>query len=124
VTADWGSRRTRSRLTTKTTPGKTVWFSCPLPRPWPGEHLAITPAVAAHKLQTALAARTVQGTSRSDDRGISVIQLDHSNVWVEPKCFTFSGRNGNYVRLPLIDLQEVVELVLHRLHDDAAPSLT
>jgi hypothetical protein len=64
-----------------------------------------------------LTAREIQGARRTDTRGISIVQVANLNIWVEPKCFTWSDGNGGHIRLPLIDLQEAVELVLHRIHE-------
>jgi hypothetical protein len=121
VTADWGVRSSRCRLGLRPVTGKSVWCALELPESWPEAGRIIAPHEAAHRLLMALGARGVEGTCRSDDHGISVIQLDNLNIWVKPNCFSWSDGNGGYTRLPLIDLQETVERVLQQVEEVAKP---
>lgn len=121
VTAQWGSRPSRSRLTRPSVPGKAVWFSLPLPEPWPGSGLVIPPVKAAQALHNALTVRGVTSTRRSDDHGISVVQAGDLNIWVEPKSYTWSNGDGGYTRHPLLDLQEVVEHLIEQIERENRP---
>lgn len=118
VTAEWGTRMTRSRFATPVAAGKAVWFALPLPAPWPGVSRSIPPDKAAHALGYSLAARGIRSECRSDDPGISIVQAHGLNVWVEPKCFAWRTGNGDYLRHPLLDLQETVECVIDEIEQD------
>lgn len=116
-----GTHLTRSRLTAAT--GKRVWFTLPLPAPWPSPDHAIAPISAANRLSEALRARGVSTACRSDDSGLSVLTAGTLNVWVEPKAF--SWRNGrDYTRRPLLDLQETAEHIISHHETHASPSPT
>lgn len=114
-TAEWGSHLTRSRLAIPGIRGKAVWFALPLPTSWPGQRPAIPPARAAHALQLTLKARGIEGTCRSDDKGISVLELPHVNVWIGPKTFSWQDSPGRHVQHPLLDLQETAEHLIYRI---------
>jgi hypothetical protein len=115
VSADWGIRRSRSRLTPHPVPGKAAWFALPLPEPWPAQNQAIPPGHAAHQLQLTLAARGINGTRRSDDKGISIIQIPGIDIWVEPKAYTWQDTPGTYINHPLLDLHETTEDLIARI---------
>jgi Histidine kinase-like ATPase domain len=115
VCAGWGIRRSRSRLTPLPIPGKAAWFALPLPEPWPAQHQAISPGRAAHQLAATLAARGVNGTRRSDDRGISIIEIPGIDVWIEPKNYTWQDTPSAYIIHPLADLHETADDLIHRI---------
>jgi hypothetical protein len=115
VSAGWGTRRTRSRLTPCPIPGKAVWFALPLPKSWPSENRPIHPGHAAHQLQLTLAARGINGKRHSDDSGISIIQLPGIDVWVKPKTYLWRDPLGTYVSHQHEDLQETTEDLIHRI---------
>jgi hypothetical protein len=115
VSADWGIRWSRSRLTPHPIPGKAVWFALPLHEPWSPEKQAIPPGHAAHQLQLTLAARGINGTRHSDDKGISIIQIPGIDIWVKPKSYLWRDPLGTYVSHPLLDLQETTENLIHHI---------
>lgn len=119
ITTEWGTRITRSRFETPVTAGKAVWFALPLPTPWPGASRPIPLDKAAHALAYSLAARGIHSERRSDHQGISVVQAHGLNIWVEPKCFAWHTGNGDYVRHPLLDLQETIECVIDEIEQDS-----
>jgi hypothetical protein len=123
VCTDWGTRRTRSRLTPCPIPGKAVWFALPLPEPWPHGNQPIPPGHAAHQLQLALAARGINGKRHSDDSGISIIQIPGINVWVKPKAYLWRDPLGTYVSHQHQDLQEATEDLIHRIETSGSVPL-
>ncbi|GAA4238103.1 hypothetical protein GCM10022254_52670 [Actinomadura meridiana] len=117
-----GTHITRSRLTSKT--GKCVWFALAVPPSRPTTNRVIAPAFAANRLTEALSARGIPATRRSDDSGISVINVAALNIWVEPKVFAWRTPSG-YTRQPLVDLQETAErIVSHYETSRSSPSPT
>jgi Histidine kinase-like ATPase domain len=104
-----GSHLTRSRLTTKT--GKCVWFTLPLPTPWPAADRVIVPDLAADRLHGVLRARGVLTTLRSTDTGTSILTLGALTIRVEPKSFSWRDGQG-CTRQPLSDLQETAERIV------------
>jgi hypothetical protein len=117
VSASWGTHPSRSRLGNPPVRGKATWFALSLPDPWPGTDRIIPPWIAAQELVTALAARGIGAARRSDDKGISIVQVHGRNVWVGPSTFSWRERHGGYVHHPLVDLHEVAEQVV-RLHEE------
>jgi hypothetical protein len=115
VTAAWGSRPSRSRLTTPPVKGKAVWFSVPLPHSWAARSYTISPDYAAGELLLAVAARGIEGTRRNDDNGITLIEYSGLNVWVEPRSFSWLDRSGARICHPLIDLHEATDSLIHHL---------
>jgi hypothetical protein len=114
-TAEWGSHASRSRLAAPGTRGKAVWFALPLPAAWPGCRPAIQPAKAAHALLLVLKARGIEGRRHSDEAGISVLELPGVNVWIEPRSFSWQA--GQFVRHPLLDLQETAEHLIRHVEE-------
>jgi hypothetical protein len=114
VTAAWGSRPSRSRLTAPPVKGKAVWFSVPLPRSRAGQSYVIPPDHAANELLLAVAARGIKGSRRSDGKGISVIEFSGLNVWVE-KSFSWLDHSGARICHPLIDFHEATDSLIHHL---------
>jgi anti-sigma regulatory factor (Ser/Thr protein kinase) len=117
----WGTHPSRSRHRLPAKTGKAVWFTLPLPQPWPGSDQIINPGFAAQKLLLCLGARGINATQRSDAKGISLIQVDDLNIWVEPKYFSWSNGTGAVIRHPLIDLQETAERIVHQLTARTGP---
>jgi hypothetical protein len=121
VTADWGSAPTRSRLAEPSTQGKSVWFALPLPADWPGQTMRVHPLTAAQTLLLSIVRRGFSGKRSTDERGLSVLALPGLNVWVHRDHFCWPDGSRDYLRRPLIDLQETAEQVVRRL-DGTAPS--
>lgn len=119
VSVRWGSHPSRCRLGDRPVAGKATWFALPLPVCWPGTEQVIALLAAVQELIDALAARGVDARCRSDDKGISVVQVGGLNVWVGPRAFSWR-ESGGYVRHPLVDLQEAAEQVV-RLHEAYGP---
>lgn len=103
-TADWGTAPSRSRLSERPLPGKTVWFALPLPATWPDRTLTVSPQTATRCLLHALTSRGISGRHSSDERGISLLELPGLNVWVHPDHFCWQVDRRHYVQHPLIDL--------------------
>jgi hypothetical protein len=121
VTAAWGSRPSRSRLTTPAVKGKAVWFCVPLPHSWAAQSHAISPDYAASELLLALAARGIEGTRRNDGNGITLLEYSGLNVWVEPRSFSWLDHTGIRICHPLIDFHEATDSLIHHL--ETRPSL-
>jgi hypothetical protein len=119
ITTSWGCRRSRSRLAGPLVNGKAVWFTLPLPEPWPGRRLHITPPMAAQALHQTLAARGIRAT-RHDDARVSMLELPTVNVWIEPKHYAWQPRPGHQIRHPLLDLQEAADQLIDYLVADGA----
>ncbi|MEU9019377.1 ATP-binding protein [Actinomadura sp. NPDC048394] len=109
LAAHTGSHLTRSRLTT--TIGKCVWFTLPLPTPWPAADRVIAPEFAADRLQAVLRARGVLTTRRSTNGGTSILTLGALTIEAEPKSFSWRDGQGRF-RQPLVDLQETAERIV------------
>jgi hypothetical protein len=114
VTAAWGSRPSRPRLTAPPMKGKAVWFSVPLPQSWAAQSYVIPPGHAANELLLAVSARGIKGSRRSDGKGISVIEFSGLNVWVE-KSFSWLDHSGARICHPLIDFHEATDSLIHHL---------
>ncbi|MEV5831567.1 ATP-binding protein [Spirillospora sp. NPDC052242] len=114
-----GTHRTRSR-TGAVVPGKSVWFTVPLPMPWPAPATLVPPALAAARLREALNGRGIPTAHRSDNRGITIINAGTLNVWVQPTAFAWCDDHG-YARLPLSDLQEATERIVSCLESGRPP---
>jgi len=115
LTAGWDCRRSRSRMAQPAVPGKAVRFYLPLPPHWPGRPSLIAPAKAAHALLVCLDSRGIHDTRRSDDKGISVVELPGINVWVRPRHFSWLGPTERYVQHPLVDLHEAADALIEDL---------
>lgn len=115
VTAAWGSRPSRSRLTTPAIRGKAVWFCVPLPHTWAAQNYTISPDYAAGEFLLAVAARGIQGTRRNDGNGVTLIEYTGLNVWVEPRSFSWLDHTGVRICHPLIDLHEATDSLIHHL---------
>jgi hypothetical protein len=120
VSACWGSHPSRCRLGNWLVAGKATWFALSLPACWPGADRIIASSVAARDLIDALAVCGIDARCRSDDKSISVVQVNGLNVWVGPKTFSWQGRNGGYVHHPLVDLQDAAEQIV-RIHEESDP---
>jgi anti-sigma regulatory factor (Ser/Thr protein kinase) len=117
LSADCGSRPTRSRLNPWPTPGKAVWYALALPQPWPMAQPPTPPGQAARDLHALLNARGIDGITRADRPGLSLLTLRHGpNIWAEPHGFWLRDIDGTPIRRPLADLQDITELVIHH-HD-------
>jgi hypothetical protein len=114
-----GFRRTRSRLGAWRVPGKTAWFSVPIPagslaaRP---PAISLSPAEAVRMLESELAARGLDGMICSDGADRSLLSLSDVTVWCGDQCF--SWRSGDQaVQLPISDFVETVEQVIALIED-------
>ncbi|MDL4813079.1 ATP-binding protein [Actinomadura opuntiae] len=108
-----GAHWTRARFRSSCT-GKRVWFAVALPTPWPKADQIVPPATAARGLSEVLRARGVGVVRRTDEAGISILATGDLNIWVEPKAFSWRA-GTNYLRQPLIDLQETAECIVSHL---------
>lgn len=118
LAAETGCHLSRSRLG-RPVPGKAVWFTLPLDRPWLGQHPPIQPEHAAHHLHALLVSRGLTGVLRGDGPGLAVVSVRHDiNVWVKPTGFCLTDIDGTRIHRPLADLQDVAEFIVHR-YDDA-----
>lgn len=114
-TAEWRSQLSRSRLATPTVRGKAVRFCLPLPVVWPGRRMVIPPAQAVGALFHSLAARGIEGSLHSDDKGISMLELPGLNVWVCPTGFSWNEGADSPAHHPLTDLQETAEALVEHM---------
>lgn len=94
-----------------------------LSSPWPGPNLPIYPATAARRLATTLTSRDVENIGLRDERGVSLVSVpltwpNAMNIWVGPKCLAFTDTDGNRIRRPFIDLQDVAEHLVRRIEED------
>jgi Histidine kinase-like ATPase domain len=115
VTTAWGTRPSRSRLTTPPARGKAVWFRVPLPHSWATQCYTISPDYAASELLLAVAARGIEGTRRNDGNHVTLIEYPGLNVWVAPTSFSWLDRSGVRICHPLIDLHEATDSLIHHL---------
>lgn len=125
LAAGWGCHLTRSRLGGRwSIPGKAVWFAMPLParsaRPTPSR---LTPAQAAHTLQSMLTARGIPGITRSDEWGRSTLVIRNTlKVHCQNATFTWTT-NGFAAHYPFGDITETAEQLV-RLHEENASTVS
>jgi anti-sigma regulatory factor (Ser/Thr protein kinase) len=124
LAAETGCHLSRSRGGGRPVPGKAVWFTLPLDRPWPGQQPPVPPAHAARHLHALLISRGLTGVLRGDRSGLSLVSVRHDvNVWVNSAGFCLAGIDGTRIRRPLADLQDVAELIMHRYDTGALYTL-
>ncbi|REE95463.1 ATP-binding protein [Thermomonospora umbrina] len=115
VSAGWGSHPSRSMLNNRPLPGKTVWFTLPLPDPWPGTARLAAPAHSAARLTATLARRGVQGVITTHAKGVSLVSAPCGvNVTMEPRALAYLEHDGTRVQRPLTDLYDVCEHIVRR----------
>ncbi|MEV5413266.1 ATP-binding protein [Thermopolyspora sp. NPDC052614] len=123
LAANWGCHLTRSRLGGSCSiPGKAVWFAMPLP-PWSAHRPPprLTPAQAAHLLQSMLAARGIPGITRSDEWGQSTLVIRNTlKVRCQNATFTWTT-NGFSAHYAFCDITETAEQLV-RLHEELLSS--
>ncbi|SEG15749.1 Anti-sigma regulatory factor (Ser/Thr protein kinase) [Thermomonospora echinospora] len=113
--ASWGTGPSRSLLQTRPIPGKTVWFTLPLPDPWPGAARLASPSRTAESLHAMLARRGVHGVITRHAKGVSLVSAPCGiNVTMEPAAMRYMGTEGTYVRRPLTDLNDLAEHIVRR----------
>lgn len=115
VCASWGSDPSRALLNARPVPGKTVWFTLPLPDPWPGAARLATPSHTAGRLHAMLARRAVHGVITTHSKGVSMVSVPCGiNVTVEPAALRHTATDGTFVRRPLTDLNDLAEHIVRR----------
>ncbi len=119
----WGCHPTLSRLGATKSPGKAFWFALRVPpaalppdlgRPRYG------PDWLVDELEAMLAARGMAGIVRADAGSISVLSISrHLTVWRRGPTVTWRAASGQYLKLDLADLVDVVEQIVWA-HEESA----
>ncbi|GAA2413829.1 hypothetical protein GCM10010191_24550 [Actinomadura vinacea] len=115
VCVSWGSGPSRSLLNEQALPGKAVWFTLPLPGPWPGTARLASPTHTAASLRGLLARRGVHGVITSHTKGMAMVSVPCGiNVTVEMTALRHPDANGTWVRRPLTDMTDLAEHIVSR----------
>jgi hypothetical protein len=115
LSAEWGTRLTRSRLGPWHVAGKAVWAALALPKTRvPLTSPAPTPYIAAELLHAALTARGIDHLYRHRDDQLQVISVRSGlTVWVG-ETFSWRDGDGRYITQPLGDITHVTEQIVER----------
>jgi hypothetical protein len=119
----WGCHLSRSRLGNWKVPGKAVWFSLRIPPAVLPDHVG-RPRYGADwltdELEAMLADRGLNSIVRADLDSISVLSISrHLTVWRRGDEVSWRSPSGQYERMELMDLVEVVEQIVGA-HEETA----
>lgn len=112
LAASVGAHPSRARLQASPVTGKAVWFTLPLPQPWPGKSLRPNPLRARQQLLLALRSRGLPAKRVSDVPGTTTIHLDRLRIDITSDVFAWCTEDGLPIRYPLLDLQDAVEAII------------
>ncbi|GAA1574536.1 hypothetical protein GCM10009678_66550 [Actinomadura kijaniata] len=113
--ADTGTHPTRSRLQPHPIPGKAVWFALTLKDCSPFPSPVLTPLRAAQQLLLALTVRGLHPIHITDLDGPTVIALNELRIQVTCTHYLWGSPTNKVLRLPLTDLQDVVEALIQQV---------
>jgi hypothetical protein len=111
----WGHHPSRSRLRTPAVRGKVTWFAIPLPHTVRRRHVwRVDGPHATRDLHALLVRRGIVHLTPTDEFGPTVLHgKGGMKVWCEAAMFHWGGRSGESGRLPVSDITEMCEHLVH-----------
>jgi len=112
----WGHHPSRSRLRSPSVRGKATWFALPLPRTARRHRHSwrMDEPHATKDLHGLLLQRGIDDLTQKDEFGVPVLSgRGDLTVWCESATFRWCARTGESGKLPISDITEVCEQIVH-----------